>query len=111
VTASFNDGRVFRGRLDGRALKLVFTYTDPAQMPKNWPDEVRQFMMNKTIELEAQIEDPDAPGRVGDSHIVGTMRFNHVARVKGEIVATPRSQNVSYRRREPHTGAQAEAAR
>lgn len=109
VMASFSRGRVFQGTLTGRALKLVFAYTEEAQMPANWPAEARKFMMGKPVVIEAQIKDPDSPGGLGDSHMVGTIQYNEVGRRDGEIVVTPRTRDISFQRREPHGRARTEA--
>ena len=107
VAATFRDGRTFLGTLNGRDLKLVFTYRELAQTPANLPADLRNQLIGTTVVFEGALKGPTAPE--GDSNFEGKLTrdvFEREVDLDSEetkIVRVRKTDSFKFRRKEPHT--------
>lgn len=105
LTASFRDGRTFAGTLDGRHVKLSFTYKSLAQTPSGLPEDLRKQLIGTTVEIEGTLKGADS--EVGDSVIGGTIArdvFEKDVDDEGSTIKKVRKTDAfTYRRKDPHT--------
>jgi hypothetical protein len=110
LTARSADGKVFTGTVSGRDVRLTFAYTNLAQTPKGWPDDVRKALVSQHDTIELKLTIIDEGSDTGDGNLVGTLSRGVLEQDldnEDKVTLKRKDDKVTYRRKTPHTGVRA----